>query len=118
MSSRLNTVTQTPRWLAAWLTHRVRSRKRRSTSSSRDAHAPGGKAKRSFDVRVRVSEVLDHTLRVFGPRVAKWVAPEEAAKKQREQGSSALSSANLWSSEDDHILPLTYEYAYGGSEAL
>ena len=84
------------------------------------AHSPGGKPKRSFDVRVRIAEVLDHSLRIFGPRKVRWVAPKKKlTKKQREQGlPQVFPPPEFGQAKTITSLPLTYEYAYGGAGAL
>lgn len=85
-----------------------------------NAHAPGGKPKRSFDVRVRIAGVLDRALRIVGPRVVTWVAPKKKlTKKQRANGErQPYPAPKFGQAKTITSLPLTYEYAYGGSGAL
>jgi hypothetical protein len=84
------------------------------------AHAPGGQPKRTFDVRVRIAGVLDRSLRIVGPRVAKWVAPKKKlTKKQRDKGEmQPYPTPTFGQAKTISSLPLTYEFAYGGSGAL
>ena len=85
-----------------------------------NAHAPGGKPKRSFDVRVRIAGVLDRALRIVGPREVTWVAPKKKlTKKQRANGErQPYPDPKFGQARTITSLPLTYEYAYGGSGAL
>ena len=84
------------------------------------AHAPGGKPKRSFEVRVRIGKVLDKALHVVGPRKVTWVKPKKTlTKKQRDKGESQpFPLPTFGQAKAISSLPLTYEYAYGGAAAL
>ncbi len=80
------------------------------------AYAPNGKPVPSFDCGVRIPNVIERRLRIFGERTCEWFPPlKELTYKDLAEGEEwEWLDPDFSDPQPIAKLPLRYEFAYGG----